>query len=180
MATVVFIHRLQPADGKRDALIGLLREFADSINADPECLHYSVHEPIDYEATPLTVIQAHTCRTASWWRRIKISAVFHASLRCDSRSHEPTRVMRRNTNRRNMTSDHHGRTLGEQLCWSEPWTGFSARTGRSRTMRARFSAAQASHRGGAQGAGSSAPTAFGVVDLSHRPELLSTATWKYR
>jgi hypothetical protein len=24
-------------DGKRDALIGLLREFADSINADPEC-----------------------------------------------------------------------------------------------------------------------------------------------
>jgi hypothetical protein len=37
MATVVFINRLQPADGKRDALIGLLREFADSINADPEC-----------------------------------------------------------------------------------------------------------------------------------------------
>ena len=27
-----------------------------------------------------------------------------------------------------MTSDHHGRTLGEQLSWSEPWTGFSART----------------------------------------------------
>ena len=43
MATVVFINRHQPADGKRDALIGLLREFADSINADPECLHYSVH-----------------------------------------------------------------------------------------------------------------------------------------
>jgi quinol monooxygenase YgiN len=59
-ATVVFINRLQPADGKRDALIGLLREFADSINADPECLPYSVHEPIDDEATRLTVIQAHT------------------------------------------------------------------------------------------------------------------------
>lgn len=58
MATVVFINRLQPADGKRDALIGLLREFADSINADPECLHYSVHEPIDDKATPLTVIDA--------------------------------------------------------------------------------------------------------------------------
>ncbi len=28
------------------------------------------------------------CRTASWWRRIKISAVFHASSRRDSRSHE--------------------------------------------------------------------------------------------
>src|SRR3954454_25109473 len=58
MATVVFINRLQPADGKRDALIGLVREFADSINADPECLHYSVHEPIDDEATPVTVIRA--------------------------------------------------------------------------------------------------------------------------
>ena len=41
MATVVFINRLQPADDKRDTLIGLLREFADSINADPECLRYS-------------------------------------------------------------------------------------------------------------------------------------------
>ena len=60
MATVVFINRLQPADGKRDALIGLLREFADSIHADPESLHYSVHEPIDDEAAPLTVIQAST------------------------------------------------------------------------------------------------------------------------
>jgi len=51
MSTVVFINRLQRADGKRDALIGLLREFAHSINADPECLPYSVHEPIDDEAT---------------------------------------------------------------------------------------------------------------------------------
>ena len=42
MATVVFINRLQPADGKRDALIGLLREFADSINADPPVLLRSV------------------------------------------------------------------------------------------------------------------------------------------
>jgi len=33
---VVFTTRPRPADGKRDALIGLLREFADSINADPE------------------------------------------------------------------------------------------------------------------------------------------------
>jgi quinol monooxygenase YgiN len=60
MATVVFINRLQPTNGKRDALIGPLREFADSINADPECLHCSVQEPIDDEATPLTVIQAYT------------------------------------------------------------------------------------------------------------------------
>ena len=59
MSTVVFISRLQRADGKRDALIGLRREFAHSINADPECLPYSVHEPIDDEATRLTVIQAY-------------------------------------------------------------------------------------------------------------------------
>jgi hypothetical protein len=69
------------------------------------------------------------CRTASWWRRIKISAVFHASSRRDSRSHEATGVIRRNTNRRHMTGDHHGRTAGEQLRWSEPWMQFSARTG---------------------------------------------------
>jgi quinol monooxygenase YgiN len=59
MSAVVFIDRLEPADSKRDALIGLLREFAESINADPECLNYSVHEPIDDEAAPLTVIQAY-------------------------------------------------------------------------------------------------------------------------
>jgi quinol monooxygenase YgiN len=59
MSAVVFIDRLEPADSKRDALIGLLREFAESINADPECLNYSVHEPIDDEAAPLTVIHAY-------------------------------------------------------------------------------------------------------------------------
>jgi hypothetical protein len=29
----------------------------------------------------------------SWWRRIKISAVSHASSQRDSRSHEATRVI---------------------------------------------------------------------------------------
>ena len=52
------------------------------------------------------------CRTASWWRRIKISAVFHVSSRRDSRSHAATRVIRRKTNRRHMIGDHHGRTAG--------------------------------------------------------------------
>jgi hypothetical protein len=33
-------------------------------------------------------------------------------LRRDSRSHAAARVIRRKTNRRNMTSDHHGRTAG--------------------------------------------------------------------
>jgi STAS domain-containing protein len=50
---------LQRADGRREVLIGLLREFAESINADPECLNHSVHEPIDDEAAPLTVIPAY-------------------------------------------------------------------------------------------------------------------------
>jgi hypothetical protein len=37
-------------------------------------------------------------------------------------------MVKRNTNRRHMIGDHHGRTAGEQLCWSGPWTRFSART----------------------------------------------------
>jgi hypothetical protein len=77
------------------------------------------------------------CRTASWWRRIKISAVFHISSCRDSRSHAASRVIRRNTNRRNMIGDHRGRTAGEQLCWSERWMRFSARTGLPRSAPAR-------------------------------------------
>ena len=50
------------------------------------------------------------CSTASWWRRIKISVVFHISSRRDSRNPAATRVIRRNTNRRHMIGDHHGRT----------------------------------------------------------------------
>ena len=76
MATVVFINRLQPADGKRDALIGLLREFADSINADPECLHYSVHEPIDDEA--VVHVLGVQDRTARQLRCCDNHAVVHA------------------------------------------------------------------------------------------------------
>ena len=69
------------------------------------------------------------CSMASWWRRIKISAVFHVSSRWASRSHAAPRVIRRKTNLRHMMGDHHGGAPGEQLCWSEPWTGFSARPG---------------------------------------------------
>jgi hypothetical protein len=43
---------------------------------------------------------------------IKISAVFHVSSRCDSRSPAATRVIRRNTNRRHMTGDHHAGLAG--------------------------------------------------------------------
>ena len=52
------------------------------------------------------------CSTASWWRRIKISAVFHVSSRRDSPSHTAIRVIRRNTNRRRMIGDHHCRAAG--------------------------------------------------------------------
>ena len=48
------------------------------------------------------------CGTASWWRRIKISAICHVSSCRDSRSQEATRVIRRKTNRRHMIGDHHG------------------------------------------------------------------------
>ena len=57
----------------------------------------------------------HGCRrrrTASWWRRIKISAVFHVSSRRDSRGHPASRVIRRKMNRRHMIGDHHGRSVG--------------------------------------------------------------------
>jgi hypothetical protein len=36
MSAVVFIDRLEPADSKRDALIGLLREFAESFNGSSQ------------------------------------------------------------------------------------------------------------------------------------------------
>ena len=49
------------------------------------------------------------CITESWWRKIKISEVFHASSHRDSRSDVITLVIRRKTNRRHMISDHHGR-----------------------------------------------------------------------
>jgi hypothetical protein len=51
-------------------------------------------------------------RTASWWRRIRISAVFHAPSRRDSRSHLIICMISRKTNRRHMIGDHHGRDAG--------------------------------------------------------------------
>jgi hypothetical protein len=44
--------------------------------------------------------------------QIKISAVCHTSSRRDSRSHEATRAIRRNLNRRHMTGDHHSGMAG--------------------------------------------------------------------
>ena len=52
------------------------------------------------------------CSTLSWWRRIKISAVFQMSSRRDSRNPAATRVIRRKTNRRHRIADHHARPAG--------------------------------------------------------------------
>jgi hypothetical protein len=41
----------------------------------------------------------------------KVYGTLHASSRRDSRSQEAVRVIRRNTNRRHMIGDHHGRTV---------------------------------------------------------------------
>jgi len=60
MPAFVTVNQLQPKDGQRGKLIELLREFAVSMHAEPGCVHYSVHEPIDDEAGPLTVIQAYS------------------------------------------------------------------------------------------------------------------------
>src|ERR1019366_8644472 len=57
-------------------------------------------------------VTCRRCRTASWWRRIKISVVFHVSSRRDSRSHAASRVAKRNRNRRHMIGDHRGRSAG--------------------------------------------------------------------
>ena len=66
------------------------------------------------------------CCTASWWRRINITAVSHASSRRDSRSHEANRVTKRHANRRHMISDHHGRMAGraaasKPTAWHLTW-----------------------------------------------------------
>src|SRR6266571_1905391 len=66
---------------------------------------------------------------ATWWRRIRISAVFHVSSRRDSRSHEVTRMMRRKTNRRHMIGDHHRRATGTATLLLTALDGMSARTG---------------------------------------------------
>src|SRR6266581_1605386 len=46
----------------------------------------------------------------TWWRRSKISPVFHSSSRRDSRSHVITRVISRKTNRRHMIGDRYDPT----------------------------------------------------------------------
>ena len=77
------------------------------------------------------------CRTANWWRRIKISAVCHASSRRDSRSHAASRATSRKTNRRHMIGDHHGRTAGRATLLVRAVDGIlgTRRTGTSSSLK---------------------------------------------
>lgn len=60
MSPFVIVNELQPKSGQRDKVIGLLREFAASMHAEPGCVHYSVHQPVEDENGPLKVIQAYS------------------------------------------------------------------------------------------------------------------------
>jgi quinol monooxygenase YgiN len=60
MSEFIFVNRLQAKDGHREELIELLREFAVSMHAEPGCVHYSIHEPVEDETGLLTVIQAYS------------------------------------------------------------------------------------------------------------------------
>jgi hypothetical protein len=79
---------------------------------------FGYHGEQSREKCPVRPVQPRAARLpplqdgASWWRRIRISVVFHLSSRRASRSHTASRVVRRNMNRRHMTDDHHGRTAG--------------------------------------------------------------------
>lgn len=60
MSTFVFVNQLQAKDGHREELIELLRELAVSMHAEIGRVHYSIHEPVEDETGPLTVIQAYS------------------------------------------------------------------------------------------------------------------------
>src|SRR3954447_17810410 len=64
MSEFVFINRLQPKEVQRGQLIDLLREFATVIHKEPGGVHYSLHQPIDDETGPLTVIQVFSSLAA--------------------------------------------------------------------------------------------------------------------
>lgn len=60
MSPFIIVNELRPKSGQRDKVVELLREFAVSMHAEPGCVHYSVHEPVEGEDGPLQVIQAYT------------------------------------------------------------------------------------------------------------------------
>ncbi|MFJ3034957.1 putative quinol monooxygenase [Curtobacterium pusillum] len=75
----VITSQLQAGPGQQDDLIALLRELAESIHAEPECTHYSIHRAIGDTIGPLTVVQvyatAEAFRLHQQWMRTRVPAL---------------------------------------------------------------------------------------------------------
>ena len=59
MPAVVFVTTLEPKDGRRDELVGLLAELAKHIRGEPRSVQYSVYRPLGGDSGPLLVIQMY-------------------------------------------------------------------------------------------------------------------------
>jgi quinol monooxygenase YgiN len=59
MPAVVFVTTLEPKDGRRDELVGLLAELAKHIRGEPGSVQYSVYRPLGGDSGPLLVIQMY-------------------------------------------------------------------------------------------------------------------------
>ena len=59
MPAVVFVTTLEPKDGRRDELVGLLAELAKHIRGEPGVMQYSVYRPLGGDNGPLLVIQMY-------------------------------------------------------------------------------------------------------------------------
>jgi quinol monooxygenase YgiN len=59
MPAVVFVTTLEPQDGRRDELVGLLAELAKHIRGEPGFMQYSVYRPLGGDSGPLLVIQMY-------------------------------------------------------------------------------------------------------------------------
>ena len=57
MPAVVFVTTLEPKDGRRDELVGLLAELAKHIRGEPGFMQYSVYRPL---GVPYVVTQRDT------------------------------------------------------------------------------------------------------------------------
>jgi quinol monooxygenase YgiN len=59
MPAVVFVTTLEPKDGRRDELVGLLAELAKHIRGEPGFMQYSVYRSLGGDSGPLLVIQMY-------------------------------------------------------------------------------------------------------------------------
>jgi len=59
MPAVVFVTTLEPKDGRRDELVGLLAELAKHIRGKPGFMQYSAYRSLGGDDGPLLVIQMY-------------------------------------------------------------------------------------------------------------------------